>query len=71
MDTQRVALWHAISDTQMENWELQLQITEERHARLGLAEIVASMRRGLKPREDLWMDKISVGEHSYPCVDVL
>ncbi|GJW20349.1 hypothetical protein Tco_0030971 [Tanacetum coccineum] len=37
------------SDTQMENRDLQLQITEERHARLDLAEIVASMRIGQEP----------------------
>ncbi|GJT00137.1 hypothetical protein Tco_0821306 [Tanacetum coccineum] len=49
----RAALWHAISDTQMENQELQLQITKERHARLDLAEIVASMRRGQEPRGDV------------------
>ncbi|GKF53893.1 hypothetical protein Tco_0160803 [Tanacetum coccineum] len=40
------ALWHAISDTQMENQELRLQIAKERRTRLDLAEIVASMRRG-------------------------
>nr|GFA19932.1 hypothetical protein [Tanacetum cinerariifolium] len=33
-DAQRAALWYAISDTQIENQELRLQITEERHARL-------------------------------------
>ncbi|GJU06139.1 hypothetical protein Tco_1122569 [Tanacetum coccineum] len=43
---QRAALWHVISDTQMENRELRLQIAEERHARLDLAEIVDSVRRG-------------------------
>nr|GEX87835.1 hypothetical protein [Tanacetum cinerariifolium]GFC82437.1 hypothetical protein [Tanacetum cinerariifolium] len=47
------AVWHAISDTQMENRELRLQITEERRARLDLAEIVDSMRRGHKPRGDV------------------
>ncbi|GKF21835.1 hypothetical protein Tco_0070473 [Tanacetum coccineum] len=45
-DAQRAALWHAISDTHMENQELRLQIAEERRARLDLAEIVVSMRRG-------------------------
>ncbi|GKA73114.1 retrovirus-related pol polyprotein from transposon TNT 1-94 [Tanacetum coccineum] len=49
-DAQRAALWHVISDTQMENQEWQLQITEARHARLDLAESVASMRRGQEPR---------------------
>nr|GEY07907.1 hypothetical protein [Tanacetum cinerariifolium] len=52
-DAQREALWHAISDTQMKNRELQLQIIEERHARLDLAEIVDSMRRGQEPRRDV------------------
>ncbi|GKD93466.1 hypothetical protein Tco_1373303 [Tanacetum coccineum] len=45
-DAQRVALWHAISDAQGENRELRLQLAEERRARLKLAEIVKSMRRG-------------------------
>ncbi|GJW51159.1 putative reverse transcriptase domain-containing protein [Tanacetum coccineum] len=52
-DAQRAALWHAISDTQMENQELRLQIAEERRARLDLAEIVDSMRRGQEPRGDV------------------
>ncbi|GJY09620.1 hypothetical protein Tco_0377805 [Tanacetum coccineum] len=52
-DIQRAALWHAISDTQMENWELRLQIAEERRAWLDLAEIVDSIRRGHEPREDV------------------
>ncbi|GKB01840.1 hypothetical protein Tco_0829884 [Tanacetum coccineum] len=43
----------AISDTQMENQELRLQIAEERRARLDLAEIVDSMRRGQEPRGDV------------------
>ncbi|GJT64921.1 hypothetical protein Tco_1016401 [Tanacetum coccineum] len=43
-DAQRAALWHAISDTQMDNKEMQLQITEERRARLDLTEIVDIMR---------------------------
>ncbi|GKB80213.1 hypothetical protein Tco_0947108 [Tanacetum coccineum] len=50
-DAQRAALWHAISDTQMENQELQLQIIEERRVRLDLAKIVDSMRRGQEPKE--------------------
>ncbi|GJW69192.1 hypothetical protein Tco_0123616 [Tanacetum coccineum] len=45
--------WHAISDTQRENQELRLQIAEERRARLDLAEIVDSMRRGQEPRGDV------------------
>ncbi|GJY55672.1 hypothetical protein Tco_0454787 [Tanacetum coccineum] len=47
------ALWHAIGDTEIENQELRLQITEERHAWLDLVEIVASMRRGQEPRGDV------------------
>ncbi|GJU32373.1 hypothetical protein Tco_1175962 [Tanacetum coccineum] len=31
-DAQRAALWHAISDVQGENWDLQLQLAEERRA---------------------------------------
>ncbi|GKE44541.1 hypothetical protein Tco_1471825 [Tanacetum coccineum] len=52
-DAQRAALWHPISDTQRENWELRLQIAKERRARLDLAEIVDSMRRGQEPRGDV------------------
>ncbi|GJV07505.1 hypothetical protein Tco_1345161 [Tanacetum coccineum] len=52
-DAQRSALWHAISDMQMENRELRLQIIEERRARLDLAEIVDSMRRVHEPRGDV------------------
>nr|GEW23644.1 hypothetical protein [Tanacetum cinerariifolium] len=52
-DAQRAALWHAISDTQMENRELRLQIAKERRARLDLAEIVDSMRRGQEPKGDV------------------
>ncbi|GKA86804.1 hypothetical protein Tco_0808515, partial [Tanacetum coccineum] len=52
-DAQRAALWHAISDTQGENQELRLQLVEERCARLELAEIVDSIRRGQGPRGDV------------------
>ncbi|GKB18189.1 putative reverse transcriptase domain-containing protein [Tanacetum coccineum] len=45
-DAQRAALWHSISDTQGENWEMRSQLAEERHAWLELAKIVDSMRRG-------------------------
>ncbi|GJX44424.1 hypothetical protein Tco_0261100 [Tanacetum coccineum] len=31
-DSQRAALWHAISDVQGENWDLRLQLAEERRA---------------------------------------
>ncbi|GJU10952.1 hypothetical protein Tco_1133348 [Tanacetum coccineum] len=49
-DAQRVALWHAISDIQGENRDLWLQLAEERRARLELAKVVDSIRRGQKPR---------------------
>ncbi|GKB82249.1 hypothetical protein Tco_0949144 [Tanacetum coccineum] len=52
-DAQRAALWHVINDTQGENWKLRLQLAEERRARLELAEIVDSMRRGQEPRGDV------------------
>ncbi|GJW66282.1 hypothetical protein Tco_0120706 [Tanacetum coccineum] len=42
----------SLSDTQMENQEWRLQITEARRARLDLAKSVASMRRGQEPRQD-------------------
>ncbi|GKB95510.1 hypothetical protein Tco_0981647 [Tanacetum coccineum] len=38
---------------QMENQELRLQIAKERHARLDLAEVINSMRRGQDPRGDV------------------
>ncbi|GJW23059.1 hypothetical protein Tco_0033681 [Tanacetum coccineum] len=52
-DAQRAALWHVISDTQGENRELRLQLTEERRVRLKLAEVVDSMRRGQEPKGDV------------------
>ncbi|GKD74763.1 hypothetical protein Tco_1333045 [Tanacetum coccineum] len=52
-DTQRAALWHAISDTQGENRELRLQLTKERRARLELVDIVDSIRREQEPRRDV------------------
>ncbi|GJS34267.1 hypothetical protein Tco_0532649 [Tanacetum coccineum] len=52
-DTQRAALWHAISDTQRENRELRLQLAEERRARLDLAKIVDNTRKGQEPRGDV------------------
>ncbi|GKC57201.1 hypothetical protein Tco_1084799 [Tanacetum coccineum] len=51
-NAQRAALWHAISDMQGENRDLRLQLAEERRARLELAEVVDSMRRGQEPRGD-------------------
>ncbi|GKE49862.1 hypothetical protein Tco_1481120 [Tanacetum coccineum] len=47
-DAQRAALWHAISDTQGE-----IQLVKERRARLELAEVVNSIRRGQEPRGDV------------------
>ncbi|GKB71109.1 hypothetical protein Tco_0932521 [Tanacetum coccineum] len=52
-DAQRAAMWHAISDTQGENQELQLQLAKERRVRLELAEIFNSMRRGQEPKGDV------------------
>ncbi|GJW51715.1 hypothetical protein Tco_0093066 [Tanacetum coccineum] len=52
-NAQRATLWHAISDMQEENQELRLQLAEERRARLKLAEIVDSIRRGQEPRGDV------------------
>ncbi|GJY60536.1 hypothetical protein Tco_0461193, partial [Tanacetum coccineum] len=52
-EAQRAAMWHTNSDTQKENRELRLQFAEERRARLDLAEIVDSMRRGQEPRGDV------------------
>ncbi|GKA87420.1 hypothetical protein Tco_0809184, partial [Tanacetum coccineum] len=46
----RAALWHVISDMQGENRDLRLQLVEERRARLELAEVLDSMRRGQEPR---------------------
>ncbi|GKA68773.1 hypothetical protein Tco_0768690 [Tanacetum coccineum] len=51
-DAQRAALWHAISDVQGENRDLRIQLAEERRARLELAEVVVSMRRGQEPKGD-------------------
>ncbi|GKC34900.1 hypothetical protein Tco_1047284 [Tanacetum coccineum] len=50
MNAQRASLWHAISDVQGENWDLRLQLAEERRARLELTEVVDGMRRGQEPR---------------------
>ncbi|GKB40761.1 hypothetical protein Tco_0885703, partial [Tanacetum coccineum] len=68
-DAQRAALWHAISDMQGENRDLRLQLVEERHARLELAEVVDSMRRGQEPRggdiiggNKPWMVMQSIGK---------
>ncbi|GJW01614.1 hypothetical protein Tco_1556865 [Tanacetum coccineum] len=44
---------HTISDTHGENRELRLQLAEERRARLKLAEVVDSLRRGQDPRGDV------------------
>ncbi|GJZ45744.1 hypothetical protein Tco_0593340 [Tanacetum coccineum] len=68
-DAQRAALWHAISDTQMENQELRLQIAEKRRAQLDLAEIVDSIRRGQEPR-NVWMYEVWLTELRAPRVHV-
>ncbi|GJU88467.1 hypothetical protein Tco_1300890 [Tanacetum coccineum] len=44
---------HDVSDTHGENQELRLQLVEERRARLELAEIVNSIRRGQEPQGDV------------------
>nr|GEW01122.1 hypothetical protein [Tanacetum cinerariifolium] len=49
-DAQRAAMWHAISDTHIENQELQLQIIEERRTQLDLVKIVDIMRKGHEPK---------------------
>ncbi|GJV45409.1 hypothetical protein Tco_1429945 [Tanacetum coccineum] len=46
------ALWHAISDMQGENRDSRLQLAKERRARLELAEVLDSRRRGQEPRGD-------------------
>ncbi|GKA09136.1 hypothetical protein Tco_0688467, partial [Tanacetum coccineum] len=48
----RAAMCHAISDMYGEKQDLWLQLTKERRARLELAEVVDSMRRGKEPRGD-------------------
>ncbi|GKC89339.1 hypothetical protein Tco_1149988 [Tanacetum coccineum] len=49
------AIWRPVLalESWVENRELRLQITEERRARLDLAEIVDSIRRGQEPRGDV------------------
>ncbi|GJS71632.1 hypothetical protein Tco_0704473 [Tanacetum coccineum] len=51
-DAQRAALWHAINDVHGENRDLQLQLAEERRARLKLAKVVDGTRRGQEPKGD-------------------
>ncbi|GKA47552.1 hypothetical protein Tco_0740435, partial [Tanacetum coccineum] len=53
--TRSGAVWEEIfsqkyRDVQGENWDLRLQLSEERRARLELAEIVDGMRRGQEPK---------------------
>ncbi|GJU73157.1 hypothetical protein Tco_1264562 [Tanacetum coccineum] len=50
-EQERVAMTFGAIWRPMENQELQLQIVEERRARLDLAKIVDSMRRGQEPKE--------------------
>ncbi|GKB79659.1 hypothetical protein Tco_0946554 [Tanacetum coccineum] len=45
--------FRSLYDTQGEHRELRLQLAEERRARLELAEVVDSMRRGQEPRGDV------------------
>ncbi|GKG15326.1 hypothetical protein Tco_0354926, partial [Tanacetum coccineum] len=49
-DAQRASMWHAVSDVQGENQDLLLQLAEERHAQLELAEVVEGIRGGQEPR---------------------
>nr|GEZ42535.1 hypothetical protein [Tanacetum cinerariifolium] len=51
-DAHRVALWHAMSDTQRENHDLRMQLAEERRERLELAYRVARIERRQEPREE-------------------
>nr|GEV29548.1 hypothetical protein [Tanacetum cinerariifolium] len=51
-DAHRVALWHAMSDTQGENHDLRMQLNEERRERLELADRVARMERRQESREE-------------------
>nr|GEZ06997.1 hypothetical protein [Tanacetum cinerariifolium] len=44
-DAQRAALWHAIYDVQRENYDLRMQLAEERHERLEFLDRVARMER--------------------------
>ncbi|GJX19364.1 hypothetical protein Tco_0222041, partial [Tanacetum coccineum] len=53
----------------MENQDLQLQTTEERHVRSDLAEIVASMRRGQEPRGDVQAFLVETKTESEPFYD--
>nr|GEZ61386.1 hypothetical protein [Tanacetum cinerariifolium] len=50
-DAHRVALWHAMSDTQVENHDLRMQFNEERRERLESADRVARMERRQESRE--------------------
>nr|GEX89802.1 hypothetical protein [Tanacetum cinerariifolium] len=51
-DAHRVALWHAMSDTQGENHDLRMQLAEERREQLELADRVARMERRQESREE-------------------
>ncbi|GKE24647.1 hypothetical protein Tco_1436159 [Tanacetum coccineum] len=52
-EQERVAVTFGVIWRPMENQELRLQIAKERHARLDLAEVINSMRRGQDPRGDV------------------
>nr|GEY15334.1 hypothetical protein [Tanacetum cinerariifolium] len=51
-DAQRAALWHAIYDTKRENHDLRMQLAEERHERLELANRVARLERIHESKEE-------------------
>ncbi|GJT37994.1 hypothetical protein Tco_0937859 [Tanacetum coccineum] len=51
-DAQRAALWHAIYDIQRENHDLRMQLAEERHKRLELANRVARIEMRHESREE-------------------
>ncbi|GKE24377.1 hypothetical protein Tco_1435889 [Tanacetum coccineum] len=51
-DAQRAALWHAIYDTQGENYDLRMLIAKEKHERLELTDHVARMERRQESREE-------------------
>ncbi|GKB99591.1 hypothetical protein Tco_0985728 [Tanacetum coccineum] len=60
-DAYRAALWHAISDMQEENRDLQLQLAEERRARLELAKIVDGTDNQEKDEKQSQNDKTRLG----------
>ncbi|GJT82193.1 hypothetical protein Tco_1056535 [Tanacetum coccineum] len=70
------SLEHEQERVASENRELRLQIAEERHAQLDLAEIIDSMRRGQEPRRDVldvfgWIRSVleSIVSRAWLCYD--